>query len=62
MAGRRPMAVNIGAKKVGRRRAVASKAWSQRRRSSAVAMPAATIASRAAHAGDRSPGDIPRMT
>ena len=54
------MAVNIGAKKVaGRAAAVASKARSQRRISSAVAMPAATIASRAAHAGDRSPGDPP---
>ena len=56
------MAVNIGAKKVGGRHAVASKARSQRRRSSAVAMPAATIASLAAHAGDRSPGATPRMT
>ena len=56
------MAVNIGAKKVGGRVAVASKAWSQRRRSSVVAMAAATIASRAAHAGDRSLGDSSRMT
>jgi hypothetical protein len=56
------MAVNIGAKKVAGRAAVASKARPQRRRSSAVAMPAAAIASRAAHAGDRSRVDISRMT
>jgi hypothetical protein len=61
MAGRRPMAVNIGAKKVAERLAVASKARSQRRRSSVVAMPAATIAARAAQAGDRSPGDSSRI-
>jgi hypothetical protein len=40
------MAVNIGAKKVAGRLAVAAKARSQRRRSPAVAIPAATIAGR----------------
>jgi hypothetical protein len=55
------MAVNIGAKKVAGRVAVAAKARSQRPRSSAVARPAVTIASRAAQAGDRSSGDSSRI-
>jgi hypothetical protein len=45
------MAVNIGAKKVAGRVAVAAKARSQRPRSSAVATPAVTIASRAQQGG-----------
>ena len=53
--------MNIGAKKVAGRVAVASKARSQRWRSSEVAMAAATIAYRAAHAGDRSLGDSSRI-
>ena len=56
------MAVNIGAKKVAGRVAVALKARSQRRRSSGVAMAAATIAYRAAHTGERSLGDSSRIT
>ncbi len=54
-AGRRPIAVNRGAKTV-RGTGAASTSWnarSQRRTSSSVATPAATIASRAAQDGGR---------